>query len=177
MTGSPSHNHCRGARNRAPDGDCWSSTSVTPLVHELAVDGYPVAVTCRVLKVSTSTYYDWLKPRPPSSRDGRRLPAGRDHRHPPHRPRHLRGSAGARGAHLGPTAYVLPAAGGAADAPALPQGVHRRRWRHGHPPRRCFRTWSSDSSPPSPAAVRSPAASSTATGDLRADSTGRRNTS
>jgi putative transposase len=42
---------------------------VTPLVHELAVDGYPVAVTCRVLKVATSTYYDWLKPRPPSSRD------------------------------------------------------------------------------------------------------------
>ncbi len=43
--------------------------TVTPLVHELAADGCPVAVTCRALNVSTSTYYDWLRGRPSSSGD------------------------------------------------------------------------------------------------------------
>lgn len=38
------------------------------LVQELADDGYPVAVTCRVLKVSRSGYYDWIRRRP-SDRD------------------------------------------------------------------------------------------------------------
>lgn len=37
------------------------------LVHELRRDGFPVAVTCRVLRVSTSGYYDWLA-RPASAR-------------------------------------------------------------------------------------------------------------
>jgi hypothetical protein len=31
-----------------------------PLVRELAVDGIPVAVTCRVLKVARQPYYRWL---------------------------------------------------------------------------------------------------------------------
>src|SRR5690606_23657084 len=36
------------------------------LVRELADDAIPVAVACRVLKVSTSGYYDWLgRPEPP----------------------------------------------------------------------------------------------------------------
>ena len=39
-----------------------------PVVQELADDGVPVAVTCRVLKVSTSGYYEW-RTRPASSRD------------------------------------------------------------------------------------------------------------
>jgi putative transposase len=38
------------------------------LVRELAADGFPVAVACRVLQVSTSGYYDW-RDRSPSSRD------------------------------------------------------------------------------------------------------------
>lgn len=29
------------------------------LVRELAADGVPVAVTCRVLRLSTSGFYDW----------------------------------------------------------------------------------------------------------------------
>jgi putative transposase len=37
------------------------------LVHELADDGYPVAVTCRLLEVSRSGYYDWCT-RAPSAR-------------------------------------------------------------------------------------------------------------
>jgi transposase InsO family protein len=31
-----------------------------PLVHELAADGIPVAVTCRVLKIARQPYYRWL---------------------------------------------------------------------------------------------------------------------
>ena len=32
-----------------------------PLVRELAVDGIPVAVTCRVLNLARQPYYRWLK--------------------------------------------------------------------------------------------------------------------
>jgi putative transposase len=32
---------------------------VFPVVRELAADGIPVAVACRVLDVSTSGYYEW----------------------------------------------------------------------------------------------------------------------
>ena len=94
---------------------------MTPLVHELAVDGYPVAVTCRVLKVSTSTYYDWLKPRPPSRRDladAYLLDAIIDIH------RTARGTYGVRRVHaeltLGRQLKMLPATGRAADAPARP---------------------------------------------------------
>ncbi|BBF99329.1 MULTISPECIES: IS3 family transposase [Pseudonocardia] len=38
-----------------------------PLVQELAADGIPVAVTCRVLRVSRSGFYDWSS-RAPSAR-------------------------------------------------------------------------------------------------------------
>jgi putative transposase len=31
-----------------------------PLVRELAVDGIPVTVTCRVLKIARQPYYRWL---------------------------------------------------------------------------------------------------------------------
>jgi hypothetical protein len=40
---------------------------VFPVVQELAADGVPVAVTCRVLNVSTSGYYEW-RTRPASGR-------------------------------------------------------------------------------------------------------------
>jgi hypothetical protein len=33
---------------------------VFPVVRELADDGIDVAVTCRVLKVSRSGYYEWV---------------------------------------------------------------------------------------------------------------------
>jgi hypothetical protein len=39
-----------------------------PLVRELAADGFPVTVTCRVLKFSTKNYYRWLR-RPATPRD------------------------------------------------------------------------------------------------------------
>ena len=41
---------------------------IFPLVRELAADGFPVAVTSRVLKSSRSGYYDWLG-RPESPRE------------------------------------------------------------------------------------------------------------
>jgi transposase InsO family protein len=34
---------------------------IYPLVRELAVDGVPVAVTCRVLKIARQPYYRWLE--------------------------------------------------------------------------------------------------------------------
>jgi putative transposase len=34
---------------------------IYPLVRELAVDGVPVTVTCRVLKIARQPYYRWLK--------------------------------------------------------------------------------------------------------------------
>ena len=33
---------------------------IYPLVRELAVDGIPVTVTCRVLKLARQPYYRWL---------------------------------------------------------------------------------------------------------------------
>lgn len=41
---------------------------IFPVVRELAGDGVPVATTCRVLKLSTSGFYDWER-RGPSGRD------------------------------------------------------------------------------------------------------------
>ena len=38
-----------------------------PLVRELAVDGIPVAVTCRVLKLARQPYYRWLAVPVPAS--------------------------------------------------------------------------------------------------------------
>jgi putative transposase len=38
------------------------------LIHELAAEGFPVAVICRYLRVSRSRYYDWLE-RAPSARE------------------------------------------------------------------------------------------------------------
>ena len=32
-----------------------------PLVRELAADGIPVVVTCRVLKIARQPYYRWVK--------------------------------------------------------------------------------------------------------------------
>jgi putative transposase len=40
---------------------------IFPLVRELAADGFPVEVTCRVLGVSRSGFYDWAT-RLPSAR-------------------------------------------------------------------------------------------------------------
>ena len=40
---------------------------IFPVVRELAADGIPVAVACRVLEVSTSGYYEW-DTRPASER-------------------------------------------------------------------------------------------------------------
>jgi len=39
-----------------------------PLVRELAADGFPVTVACRVLKFSTKNYYRWCR-RPVTPRD------------------------------------------------------------------------------------------------------------
>ncbi len=43
-----------------------------PLVSELAADGIPVAVTCRVLKLARQPYYRWLAARSPTPSSTRR---------------------------------------------------------------------------------------------------------
>ena len=99
------------------------------MVHELSCD-FPVAAACRVLKVSTSGYYQWRS----------RRPSGRDiadaHLIDEIRAVHVaaRDTYGVRRVHaelvLGRTAdRALP--GRATDALAGLQGVHQRKWRHG----------------------------------------------
>ena len=39
------------------------------LIHDLAADGFPVAVVCRVLQVPRSSYYDAIAVRPPTERE------------------------------------------------------------------------------------------------------------
>ena len=46
------------------------------MVAELAAEGIPVAVACRVLSVSKSGYYEWLG-RPESPRDTRNRELGK----------------------------------------------------------------------------------------------------
>ena len=46
---------CLDAGSDYPANECAPTTGFR-LVHELAAQGFPVAVTCRVLKVSTSGY-------------------------------------------------------------------------------------------------------------------------
>jgi len=42
---------------------------VARLIHDLAADGFPVAVVCRVLQVPRSSYYDAIVVRPPTERE------------------------------------------------------------------------------------------------------------
>jgi putative transposase len=103
------------------------------LVRELADDGVPVAVACRVLKVSTSGFYEW-RDRPPAARDladayllDTLIAIHRD----------SRGTYGSRRVHaelrLGVGVRV-----GRKRVERLMRvhqlcGVHRRRWRRGRP--------------------------------------------
>ena len=57
-----------------------------PLVRELAVDGIPVTVTCRVLKIARQPYYRWLAEPGHRRRAGRGAPGERAVRRPPRRP-------------------------------------------------------------------------------------------
>ena len=59
-----------------------------PLVRELAVDGIPVTVTCRVLKIARQPYYRWLaQPGHRRASSARRYLANAVVRRPPRRPR------------------------------------------------------------------------------------------
>lgn len=55
-----SHSASVGTDLGSTHPECRSRPSkIYPLVHELAADRFPVAVTCRVLSVSRSGFYDW----------------------------------------------------------------------------------------------------------------------
>ena len=81
-----------GERGPAPGGGVSvagepAGKMMYPLVRELAADGIPVTVTCRVLKIARQPYYRWLA-RPGHRRRARRgLPGERVVRRPPRRPR------------------------------------------------------------------------------------------
>ncbi|MES2172119.1 MAG: IS3 family transposase [Actinomycetota bacterium] len=100
-------------------------------VHELSCDGFPVAVICRVLKVSTSGYYEW-RSRRPSRRDV-------DDAHLIDTIRDLhqlaRGTYGVRRVHaelvLGRRLRVGHGRVERLMRLAGLQGVHHRRWRRG----------------------------------------------
>ena len=59
---------------------------IYPLVRELAADGIPVAVTCRVLKLARQPYYRWLADPVTDAELGRGAPGQRAVRRPPRRP-------------------------------------------------------------------------------------------
>lgn len=101
------------------------------LVHEISRDGFPVAVICRVLRVSTSGFYEW-RSRRPSARDlddAHLIDTIRDLH------RLARGTYGVRRVHAelvlgrqwrvghGRVERLMRLAG--------LQGVHHRRWRRG----------------------------------------------
>ena len=58
-----------------------------PLVRELAADGIPVVVSCRVLDLARQPYYRWLDDAVHRRPARRGLPGERDPRRPPRRPR------------------------------------------------------------------------------------------
>jgi hypothetical protein len=90
------------------------------LVQELAADGVRVAVACRMLRVSTSGYYEWRE-RPPSLRTvaDQTLTVQIKEIHTC-----SRGTYGAPRVHAGTAAWARPAlrpqAGGPADASREP---------------------------------------------------------
>ena len=45
------------------EGEC-SPEIAFRFVHEMAAQGFPVAVTCRVVGIPRSGFYDWLEPEP-----------------------------------------------------------------------------------------------------------------
>ncbi len=81
------------------EGECAPKMTFR-LVRELAADGVPVAVACRVLRVSESGYFGW-RSRPPSA---------------------LRGPAGAGRVAARPPPPGGVSAGAAVDAPGRPAG-------------------------------------------------------
>jgi len=105
------------------------------LVHELSRDGFPVAVTCRVLKVSTSGFYEW-RSRGPSVRDlddACLIEAIRDVH------QRARGTYGVRRVHaelmLGSKLRIGHGRVERLMRIAGLQGVHHRRWRRSGPGR------------------------------------------
>lgn len=103
------------------------------LVHELAADGIPVAVACRVLGVSTSGFYEWGD-RPPSARavvDADLVEVITDIHTA------SRGTYGVRRVHaelrLGHDVRVGRKRVGRLMRSEGLAGVHRRRWRRRHP--------------------------------------------
>jgi len=101
------------------------------LVHELSQDGFPVAVACRVLKVSTSGFYEW-RSQGPSVRDlddTCLIEAIRDVH------QRARGTYGVRRVHaelrLGRQVRIGHGRVERLMRIAGLQGVHHRRWRHG----------------------------------------------
>ena len=79
-----------GERDPAPRGGVLRSGDAPkmryPLVRDLAADGIPVAVTCRVLGFSKQAFYKWNRQPGHRSRLGRRASDQRRDRHPSRRP-------------------------------------------------------------------------------------------
>jgi hypothetical protein len=119
-----------------------------PLVRDLADDGIPVTVTCRVLGFSTQGFYKWRANPVSSTRLGRRAPDQRDHRHPRRRsgvrlPVHRRRAARRRPPGVGePGAAAVCAAEDRLEHPAQAARAARR------PVRRSTTTTSTGSSTP-----------------------------
>ena len=142
-----------GERDPAPGGGVLRSGDLPkmmyPLVLDLAADGIPVAVTCRVLGFSKQAFYAWRRNPVTASRldDAHLINAALDIHHddPAFGYRFIADELPARGVTAGREPgrpAVLPAA----DLVGVRQEA---RADTASPARRCMTTWSSGSSPPS----------------------------
>ena len=108
-----------GERGPAPGGGVSvagepAGKMMYPLVRELAVDGIPVTVTCRVLKIARQPYYRWLADPVTDAELERGLPGQRPVRRPPRRPGVRLPVPGRRGPRRRPRRWLTGRRGGSA---------------------------------------------------------------
>ena len=105
-----------------------------PLVRELAADGIPVAVTCRVLKIARQPYYRWLANPVTDAELERGVPGQRAVRRPPRRPGVRLPVPRRRGPRRRPRRWPTGRRGGSARTTAGGRAFGKKRGKNGKKP-------------------------------------------